>query len=182
MLDLSPIFHFPYLVGINNIIYLILFTDIMKFCTNPLDVQVHSWYHSHKRYYHLFIYLNLLLFIIQQAFICKIVFILLCSLEHRNNSSIYGMYDVYNNAFSHGGRTTIVFDRYFIVESNGRSYFTSSALQKSTKYANRNTMSDTTMRIAVVVSHFLMDNLKYFSHFELIFSSLIMIDFIMMMT
>lgn len=65
------------------------------------------------------------------------------------------MYNVYNNAFSHGGKTKIIFDRYFIAPNNGRGYFTSSVLKNRSKYGIRNRMADITMRIAVVVSHFI---------------------------
>lgn len=84
-----------------------------------------------------------------------------CDLSHQtvfiqfnsSNGMVYGMYDVYNNAFTHGGKTNITFDRYFIVPNDSRQFFTSSALQKRSKYGNRNKMADITMRIAAVVSH-----------------------------
>lgn len=84
---------------------------------------------------------------------------------------VYGMYDVYNNAFSHGGKTRMVLDRYFIVPSNGSSYFSRSALQKRTKYGNRNNMSDVTMRIAAVVSHFAWIVLRIFHIMNLLLAS-----------
>lgn len=64
------------------------------------------------------------------------------------------MYDVYNNAFSHGGKTKILFDKYFIVPNYGEGFFTHSVLQNRSKYGNRNSMADVTMRIGVVVSHY----------------------------
>lgn len=63
------------------------------------------------------------------------------------------MYDIFNNALSHGGKINITFDRLFIVPENGTvPHFTESQLQKKSKYGNRNRLEDITLRIALVVS------------------------------
>lgn len=70
-----------------------------------------------------------------------------------SSGTTFGMFDVYNNAYSHGGKVKIAFDRYFIVPTDGKCFFTSSVLQKRSKYGNRNSMADITMRIALVVRY-----------------------------
>lgn len=67
-------------------------------------------------------------------------------------NSTYGMYDIFNNAFTHGGKLNITFDRFFHVPERGAAYFTTSQLQKMTKYQNRNNFKDVTLRLALLVS------------------------------
>lgn len=63
------------------------------------------------------------------------------------------MYDVFNNALTHGGKLNITFDRHFIVPEGTTGYFTESILRRRTKYANRNTMKDVTLRLGLVASY-----------------------------
>lgn len=64
----------------------------------------------------------------------------------------YGMYDIFNNAFTHGGKLNITFDRFFHVPEREAAYFTTSQLQKMTKYKNRNNFKDVTLRLGLLVS------------------------------
>lgn len=74
-------------------------------------------------------------------------------LPHQLISSIdvYGMYDVFNNAFANGGKLNITLDRHFIVPKGTVGYFTDSILRRRSKYGNRDSMRDTTLRIGIVV-------------------------------
>lgn len=73
-------------------------------------------------------------------------------LFYGSSISAYRMYDIFNNALSHGGKINITFDRLLIVPENGTApHFTESQLQKKSKYGNRNRLEDITLRIALVV-------------------------------
>lgn len=63
------------------------------------------------------------------------------------------MYDVFNNAFTHGGKLNITFDRHFIVPEGTKGYFTDSIIRRKTKYANRSTMKDVTLRLGLVARY-----------------------------
>lgn len=62
------------------------------------------------------------------------------------------MYDVFNNALSHGGKLNVTLDRYFIVPKGTVGYLTDSIIRRRSKYGNRNNMHDITLRIGLVVS------------------------------
>lgn len=64
----------------------------------------------------------------------------------------YAIYDIYNNAFTHGGRLNVTFDRYFIVDANNGGHLTESRIQQMSKYVNRRNLSDITMRLGIIES------------------------------
>lgn len=63
------------------------------------------------------------------------------------------MYDVFNNARVRGGLLNVTFDRFFKFpcKDNPDDCFSNSQLQTRTKYGNRDTMKDVTLRLATVV-------------------------------
>lgn len=73
-----------------------------------------------------------------------------------NNGSLkkYAIYDVYNNAYTHGGRLNVNFDCYFVydIEHKG-GHLTASKLRQRSKYMNRSNTSDITLRAGLVVSY-----------------------------
>lgn len=67
----------------------------------------------------------------------------------------YSIYDVYNNAYTHGGRLNVTFDRYFMYDTAGNSgHLTESQIQQQSKYLNRRNLSDITMRLGLIVCLF----------------------------
>lgn len=73
-------------------------------------------------------------------------------MNHDSSVPSYKMYDVFNNAFTHGGKLNATLDRFFVIPKGSRGFLTESILQRKTKYGNRNQMSDITLRLGVVVS------------------------------
>lgn len=62
------------------------------------------------------------------------------------------MYDIYNNAYPLGGKLHVTFDRFMVYEPNGQAYFTESKMKTSTKYGNRDKITDATLRLGIVVN------------------------------
>lgn len=66
----------------------------------------------------------------------------------------YEIYDIYNNAYTHGGRLNVTFDRYFVYDVKIGGYLSESQIQLRSKYANRRNLSDITIRVGLIVSAF----------------------------
>lgn len=81
-------------------------------------------------------------------YIFRITLLIVLSISLRK----YAIYDIYNNAFTHGGRLNVTLDRYFVVEASNGGHLTESRIQQKSKYVNRSNLSDITMRLGLVVS------------------------------
>lgn len=65
-----------------------------------------------------------------------------------NSGKYFEIFDVYNNAFTLGGKLRMISDQKFIIAKNK---LTESALQKTPKLENRKDFSDVTVRVGLIV-------------------------------
>lgn len=63
---------------------------------------------------------------------------------------MYRIFDVYNNAYNLGGKLQITFDRFLVRQNLTEVYLLKSTIYP--KIRQRNTLSDLTLRVSVVVS------------------------------
>lgn len=75
------------------------------------------------------------------------------------SSGRYAIHDIYNNAYTHGGRLNVTLDRYFVYDTKNGGYLSESRIQLRTKYENRRNLSDITIRIGLIVCAFWSKNI-----------------------
>lgn len=64
----------------------------------------------------------------------------------------YAIYDIYNNAYTHGGHLNVTFDRHFLYDVKNGGHLSESRIQLRSKYANRRNLSDITFRLGLIVN------------------------------
>lgn len=69
-----------------------------------------------------------------------------------SDQAVYSLYDVYNNAYPLGGKLHVTLDRFFVYSASGDTYLSESKMKASTKYGNRDTITDATLRLGIVVN------------------------------
>lgn len=74
-----------------------------------------------------------------------------CPFELTSDQVVYSLYDIYNNAYTLGGKLHVTLDRFLVYNSPSDISFSESKMKATTKYGNRDKISDATLRLGIVV-------------------------------